>query len=102
MADHPGRSFDVDQTEAARGYVIREATLIIDQPLTEPQLRELEARLGVDQQPRRFRSDAREFQFPLAVPASGDPLDHPAVVYARAHELAHRIETYATPSTSRV
>jgi hypothetical protein len=78
------------------GYVIREATLVIDQPLTEPQLRDLEARLGLDQQPRRFRSDASEFQFPLEIPASGDPLDHSAVVYARVHELAHQVETYAT------
>jgi hypothetical protein len=86
----------LEAPEASSRYVIREATLIIDQTLTEPQLRDLEARLGTDQEPRQFRSDAGEFQFPLEIPASGDPLDHPAVVYARVHELAHRVETYAT------
>jgi hypothetical protein len=88
----------LEAPEASSGsrYVIREATLIIDQTLTEPQLRDLEARLGIDRQPRQFRPDAGEFQFPLEIPASGDPFDHPAVVYARVHELAHRVETYAT------
>jgi hypothetical protein len=101
--EQPG-SFDLlftelEAPEAPTGArsVIREATLIIDQTLTEPQLRDLEARLGTDRQPRRFRSDAGEFQFPLEIPASGDPLDHPAVVYARVHELAHRVETLHHP-----
>jgi hypothetical protein len=75
-------------------YRIAEATLTIDQTLVMEEYQRLLELIG-EPTPQRFKQWAGEFHFGLQIPASGDPLDHPAVAYAREQDLAHTVETDA-------
>jgi hypothetical protein len=76
-------------------YQITEAALTINQTLKLEQYQRLLEAIG-EPTPQRFKHWAGEFHFGLTIPASRDPLDHPAVQYARDQDLAHTVESHAT------